>query len=232
LRAWNHAETAPPSYTAANVAPYVRVVSSLLRGVRWVLAGATNPETMLEWAFDVIPLWARTGVSASCGLEFSLSRTMLINMVSGDQEAVARMIRGHDIRSCDLTDTIELETSAFDHWLALIRTAAIDGRLKTVARIATRMVERAEPTVLHRVIQLHKDTEAARKPGAVAAELRKKYATFVPAGALECEMLAELRTIIDPPVDQPARPGSPTGPRIHLAPRGVVPGAPPTPRPK
>jgi hypothetical protein len=230
LRAWNHVELSAPSYSPESVAPFIRVMSSLLRGVKWVLAGATNPESMLEWAFDAIPLWARTGVSVSSGLGFSMSRVMQINMVIEEHDSVARMIRGHDIRWCDLTGTIELEPSAFDHWLALVRTAAIEGRLKAATRLAGRMFERTEPAALQRLVELHRDTEAARKSDVVATEMRRRYAAFVPDGALETELLVELRKITDPLRDQPAVPAK-TMNLLQASRRVAAPTQPPKPRP-
>ena len=199
LNAWNHVE-GPVSLNADDTGRLIHLVSVLLQGGRWVVAGTSLPAaTLVEWALEMIPRSARPVLAVSAGLAFCLSRRLNLALLGGDKSAVQHMIRGHDIRWCDLDADGAGEPSAFDDWLSMVRNHARQGRLHRIAQLTARITGGAEPAKLRRIAQLcHEADNAPHTDECARAALRSKYASFTPNGDLERDLLDTIKAAIKP----------------------------------
>jgi len=196
LPVWDHVAT-PYSSNTGDIDQLLKLVSALLHGGRWVMAGTAPPAPTLEWAFEMIPLLARPRLAVSSKLSFSLARRLNLTVLGCEAGTVQHIIRGHDIRLRDLDKGDTGEPSAFGDWLTLIRNRAVAKHLPDIARLALHINAGNEPARLRRIAQLCNDIDAAKHADEPArAALRQRYASFTANSNLEEELLESVQACI------------------------------------
>jgi len=180
------------TYTPIDV--ICRMAAALLEDKRTVVNGSDPATEILDKTLFILPFSVRQRLSASVGLNFSLSRHIQLSVIHGNTSETQRAIRGQGIEWLDLqAPTPPTQASPFDPWLGLVRRWWNEQRFDDIRRLTSQLTFDATPEYLKRIAEVCNDSDAVRAADESGlAGLAHKYIRFDIQNALEQRLIEQV----------------------------------------
>ena len=137
----------------------LHIAARLLAEGGLFVVGASNAATILHTVWEVLPAYVRQGISFSCGLKYSPTRSFDVVFTEASTPELIKIERERSSGVYSWGTALTPVTTAYPKWLKLVADRWVENRMGDIRNVCDGLVSECHPVVLEKIAELLQDLD-------------------------------------------------------------------------